>query len=702
MKKLFIGLFALVVQVCQAQVAIPNSPTANEFSTYMPYDGSYLIGNNPGWYGFNWSTQQICDLGAGNPAKGIKGIGAKSFRMQLYDNFLSMYGLNSLKSDYVHLVDLGAKDIAVMVGGVSEANRLDTSFYYYTQTRTTGFNQDGTSIVVTDTIRPKSEVFKGMYEPIWLDAAKTKINPANTYAKYLSDVVLTYGQWITLYEVWNEPDFTYGPGGWLADADPTNRTTWFYVDPTPQDLYNLKAPVQYYIRLLRISWEVIKKLDPTAYVCTGGIGNRSFLAALLRNTDNPDAGKVTAEYPLNAGAYFDVLSFHTYPEFSTIVKWWDNSIGGSAYMRNTDRLVAGHLLIKHWMDSVLRSSGYNGVLYPKKHFICTETGTSMYPGNDGVSGNEVQKNYIIKTHVASIMDGDIKQTHWYTTASGSDPTDHWSNFGCYYDISTAIPYNATMTDQGIAQKTTSDLLSGKVFDSVKTKSFNLPSTVGGGAFKGSDGKYVFCLWAKATIDQSEYAQAAITLPGQTSLVKKMWNYSVTGTATTVSAANIQLNSTPSFFEPAQVALPVKLLAFTATRIGTSAKLQWDVAGEVDFSHYLVERSQDGNSFTQFGRVGANGSARYQLIDQNPFPGRSYYRLKLVDQDGKYAYSDIRMIYSLTELVDVDILADDGRLLRSYKGTTIQAVKRLTLIPGMYILKIRSQDGTISAEKFVSR
>ena len=46
----------------------------------------------------------------------------------------------------------------------------------------------------------------------------------------------------------------------LADADPKNRATWFYRNPDPAELVNLLSPIQYYIRILRISWEIIKKL----------------------------------------------------------------------------------------------------------------------------------------------------------------------------------------------------------------------------------------------------------------------------------------------------------------------------------------------------------------------------------------------------------------------------------------------------------
>jgi hypothetical protein len=53
-------------------------PSANSFSSYVPYSGNYRYGINPGWYGNNWSTQQIATLAMGNAALNVKGLGVKT------------------------------------------------------------------------------------------------------------------------------------------------------------------------------------------------------------------------------------------------------------------------------------------------------------------------------------------------------------------------------------------------------------------------------------------------------------------------------------------------------------------------------------------------------------------------------------------------------------------------------------------------
>lgn len=533
--KVVAGIVTLLAGVATTAVLLTGgssnvTPTANDLSSYKPYTGQYAFGMNPGFYegSGKWSTQQVCAIG--------KNIGVGSFRMLLYNNILEQSGYNCLVNDYEYITKtLGAKDLACMIGGVSPTNAWNP------------FNQTSTW---NGQVIQEANMWKGMYEPIWKGDS---INTANTFADYLKRTIDVYGKYIKFWEICNEPDFSYSNGGWLADVDPTNKSTWFYRDPAPEELINIRANVQYYIRLLRISWEVIKKYYPDSYVCTGGLGNRSFLASLLRNTDNPDSGKVTTDYPLKAGAYFDVISFHDYPEFSPLMKAWNNTTGSVDFFRHSDNLVKGHLQIKKWMDSISRLNGYDGVKMPAKQFICTETGAGRNMDGDNYGGNIVQLNYMIKTQVKTMMDQQINpltkiaQMYWFQTGDYATQA-HWDLFGLYKWFGNNTYPNAELADQGIAFKTTAALLKGKIFDTAKTKTLNLPASVDGGAFKDSSGNYVYCLWAKTTTDLSEVASATVTLP---SCKRTEWN----GTASNASG-QVTLSATPSFFEPSVVVTPI--------------------------------------------------------------------------------------------------------------------------------------------------
>jgi hypothetical protein len=504
-------------------------PTANSFSSYIPYSGKYSYGANLGYYGGNWSAENMAALAIGSTSPAVKGAGVKSLRVPLYDDHLTNWGLNAELSKIQYYTSLGAGELTAFVGSPHSSKRETMTF--------------------PESPEP-AKTFKNMYEPIWLDAAQTQINPNNLYAKYLYDVVNTYGAYIKFWEIVNEPDFTWSSSGWMGDMNPPWAGSWYDHDPTPEELVNLRAPIEYYVRMLRISWEVIKKLQPNDYVCTGGIGYRAFLDAVLRNTDNPADGSVTSQYPLKGGAYFDVLSFHCYPMYN-LPKTWNNVTGAVDVFRHSDEALMAYINVKNDMQAVLNNYGYNNSQYPRKQYICTETGVSRVMGINGEWGsNEGQKNYMIKAHIGAQKNG-INQVYWFQLGDGGNPAEQFDRMGLYYYFAPNYPFNASKSDQGIAMKTTSDILFNRTYDAAKTSVLNLPSTIDGGAFRGVDGSYVYVLWAKTRFDLSESASATYSFPATAfaaaNVVRREWNFSENNTSTTISRSNIPLNGTPSFF-----------------------------------------------------------------------------------------------------------------------------------------------------------
>jgi Domain of unknown function (DUF4082) len=90
-------------------------------------------------------------------------------------------------------------------------------------------------------------------------------------------------------------------------------------------------------------------------------------------------------------------------------------------------------------------------------------------------------------------------------------------------------------------------------------------------------------------------------------------------------------------------LPVVLAQFIATKADNgSVKLSWTTSQEVNAGYYDVERSGDQTGWVKIGSVKAKGNSTiatdYSLFDNLPLDGTGYYRLKMVDLDGKYVYS----------------------------------------------------------------
>ena len=92
-----------------------------------------------------------------------------------------------------------------------------------------------------------------------------------------------------------------------------------------------------------------------------------------------------------------------------------------------------------------------------------------------------------------------------------------------------------------------------------------------------------------------------------------------------------------------VTLPVILVQFLATKNDDgSVKLSWATSQELNSDFYDIERSGDQASWTSIGSVKAKGysstTSNYGFTDKQPLDGNGYYRLKMVDRDGKFKYS----------------------------------------------------------------
>jgi hypothetical protein len=91
-----------------------------------------------------------------------------------------------------------------------------------------------------------------------------------------------------------------------------------------------------------------------------------------------------------------------------------------------------------------------------------------------------------------------------------------------------------------------------------------------------------------------------------------------------------------------VPLPVTISKFSAVKKNNSTLLQWVAANEVNNAGFAVERSADNNAWQQISYV-TGGSSSYSAVDNAPLAGNNYYRLKQVDKDGKYTYTNILLV-----------------------------------------------------------
>ncbi|MBI1225467.1 MAG: PKD domain-containing protein [Bacteroidetes bacterium] len=531
MSKIYaLALSCLFASTLQAQVNF----TANNQVT--PYPFGFHPAANIGQY-TSFSEEQLALLAAGGAATtggNVLGAGVKSLRPGIFESYVEQAGYDANLPIFQKYAELGMGEHTVIVGFPSDAHRDETQYCQGIQ----------------------STLFKNMYSPIWDGGANgTPYNDSNYYAAYLYKTVSMYKDYVRFWEIWNEPGFDYTGGlGYLPPGAPGS---WWDNNPNPCD-YKLRAPIFNYVRLLRISWEIIKTLDPDAYVVVSGTGYPSFLDAILRNTDNPADGSISAAYPLKGGAYFDVMGYHSYPHFDGGLREYSDSIQNWVYSRHSDAAADALLKTKNAYQAVLDSYGYNGQTYPEKLWIITEINLPRKPfpepgTNENYIGSaEAQRNFMIKA-MATCMANDILQMQVYKLAEDTEFDNAYSEFdlmGLYKRFDYNQGYFQPLNDEGIAHKTGSDILFGKIFDPVRTSELQLPATVGGGAFKDEYGNFTYVLWAKTSTDLSEVASATYSFPASLNiqnLLKCEWDASTSHDAVFSPSVNIALTATPVFY-----------------------------------------------------------------------------------------------------------------------------------------------------------
>lgn len=113
-----------------------------------------------------------------------------------------------------------------------------------------------------------------------------------------------------------------------------------------------------------------------------------------------------------------------------------------------------------------------------------------------------------------------------------------------------------------------------------------------------------------------------------------WNGDVAGNFVTWGASG----GTPTSYgnyPGCNTPLPVNLISFYGNIDTEFVSLHWQTSEEIGFSHFEVERSLDMVNFQKINQedIGTSADGVYKFIDDKPFIGVNYYRLKMVDIDG---------------------------------------------------------------------
>ncbi|MEP0987382.1 T9SS type A sorting domain-containing protein [Ekhidna sp.] len=93
-------------------------------------------------------------------------------------------------------------------------------------------------------------------------------------------------------------------------------------------------------------------------------------------------------------------------------------------------------------------------------------------------------------------------------------------------------------------------------------------------------------------------------------------------------------------------LPVELIYFNVNA-NDNIELMWATASEINNDHFVIQRSEDGITFYEIGKIGGNGDSNeaisYVFTDRSPTALVHYYRLKQVDFDGQFEYLEVKRV-----------------------------------------------------------
>ena len=200
---------------------------------------------------------------------------------------------------------------------------------------------------------------------------------------------------------------------------------------------------------------------------------------------------------------------------------------------------------------------------------------------------------------------------------------------------------------------------------------------------------------------------------------------IAGTLNETFSATVQSREYQYYFTLSS--LPVELVKFQANTIDDEqVELIWETATEENNDGFEVQRSTDGKNWEKIDFIQGHGTTletkNYTLLDENPISGVNYYRLKQVDFDGKYEFSDVinvevKQLNSQTISFFPNPVQDELNILNGEGDATIynvlgQPVRTLIinteqysintrdLSKGQYILSIQQENGKVITTRFV--
>ncbi len=171
-------------------------------------------------------------------------------------------------------------------------------------------------------------------------------------------------------------------------------------------------------------------------------------------------------------------------------------------------------------------------------------------------------------------------------------------------------------------------------------------------------------------------------------------------------------------------LPISLTKFNAFFQNKQVNLSWSKGDAKNFDKFVVEHSTNGVDFVAIEEIASRNSDDYATIHSNPAKGNNYYRLKMMDLDGSFKYSDTKTVtvkgaqewsvyptkatamitasVSENEEATVQILSTNGQVMytANSNGNTLVELPISNLSQGLYLVQIIEKGAVVFTERII--
>jgi hypothetical protein len=174
-------------------------------------------------------------------------------------------------------------------------------------------------------------------------------------------------------------------------------------------------------------------------------------------------------------------------------------------------------------------------------------------------------------------------------------------------------------------------------------------------------------------------------------------------------------------------LPIKMTDFYAKRKNATVGLTWKTESEINAKEFVLQRKveKDYIDVATIAATNRSNGSFYTFTDNNNYKSVSQYRLKLVDQDGEYKYSEVRIVKGtatpndftvfpnpsagstkvtvadISEPTDVQLIDISGRILKNFPMNYSNSINIHDMKNGIYMIRILNKNSGESLTKKIT-